>query len=167
MFTELKEYKVVMIGNGGVGKTSIVKRLRSGEFQPQYVPTLGVEVNPIRINTNYGTIQFNVWDCAGQECLSGLRDGYYLQANACIGVIEKGNKLSVGMLTEQLKHDSFQNIPVVTILNKMDIPTNKSEVHIDAFPEAIIVSAKNNQNLHTPFVVLARQLTGLNDLCLI
>lgn len=163
MFTELKEYKVVMIGNGGVGKTSIVKRLSSGEFQPQYVPTLGVEVNPIRINTNYGMIQFNLWDCAGQEYFRGSMDGHYLQANACIGVIEKSSKLSVRMLTQELKHDSFQNIPVVIILNKMDIETDK----IDEFPEAIMVSAKNNQNLHAPFVVLARQLTGLNDLCLI
>ena len=157
MFTELKEYKVVMIGNGGVGKTSIVKRLRSGDFQAQYVPTLGVEVNPIRINTNYGVIQFNVWDCAGQECFSGSRDRHCLQANACIVVIEKGSKLSVRMLTHEL------NIPVVTILSKMDIETD----NIDEFPEAIMVSAKNNQNLHAPFVVLARQLTGLNDLCLI
>ena len=152
-----------MIGNGGVGKTSIVKRLRSGEFQPQYVPTLGVEANPIRINTNYGMIQFNVWDCAGQECFSGSRDGHYFQANACIGVIEKGNESSVDKLTQELKHVSFQNIPVVTIVNKMDIETN----NMDAFPEAIMVSAKNNQNLYTPFVVLARQLTGLNVLCLI
>ena len=167
MFTELKEYKVVMIGNGGVGKTSIVKRLSSGEFQPQYVPTLGVEVNPIRINTNYGMIQFNLWDCAGQEYFTGSRDGHYLQANACIGVIEKGSKLSVRMLTQELKHYSFQNIPVVSILNKMEIETNKNDIHMDVFPQAIMVSAKNNQNLHTPFVVLARQLTGLNDLCLI
>ena len=167
MFTELKEYKVVMIGNGGVGKTSIIKRLRSGEFQPQYVPTLGVEVIPIRINTNYGVVQFNVWDCAGQECLSGLSDQHYFQANACIGVIEKGNESSVRMLIHELKHDSFQNIPVVTILNKMEIETNKNEAHMDVFPEAIMVSAKNNHNLHTPFVLIARQLTGLNDLCLI
>lgn len=163
MFTELKEYKVVMIGNGGVGKTSIVKRLRSDEFQPQYVATLGVEVNPMCINTNYGMIQFNVWDCAGQECFSGSRDGHYFQADACIGVIEKGSESSLAKLTQELKHDSFQNIPVVTIINKMDIETN----NMDVFPEAIMVSAKNNQNLHTPFVVLARQLTGLNDLCLI
>ena len=167
MFSELKEYKVVMIGNGGVGKTSIVKRLGSGDFESQYVPTLGVEVNPIRINTNYGVIQFNVWDCAGQECLSGSRDEHYLKANACIGVIEKGSESSVGKLTQELKHDSFKNIPVVTIVNKMEIETNKNELHMDVFPEAIMVSAKNNQNLHTPFVVLARQLTGLNDLCLI
>lgn len=156
-----------MIGNGGVGKTSIVKRLRSGDFEPQYVPTyvptLGAQVSPIRINTNYGMIQFNVWDCAGQECFSGSRDGHYFQANACIGVIEKGNESSVDKLTQELKHVSFQNIPVVTIVNKMDIETN----NMDAFPEAIMVSAKDNQNLYTPFVVLARQLTGLNDLCLI
>jgi GTPase SAR1 family protein len=40
------------------------------------VATLGVEVHPLKFTTNYGSIQFNVWDTAGQEKFDGLRDGY-------------------------------------------------------------------------------------------
>lgn len=162
-----REYKVVMIGNGGAGKSSIVKRLCFGEFSPQYVPTLGVEVHPVRFNTNYGIVQFNVWDCAGQERFSGLRDGYYIQSDACIGVFEKGNRLFVRMLKQELNHESLFNIPMVTVLNKKEIQTNNDDVHTDVFPEAISVSAKNNDNLEEPFLVLARRLTGLNDLCFV
>ncbi len=47
----------------------------SGEFEKKYIPTLGVEVHPLKFATNCGVICFNVWDTAGQEKMGGLRDG--------------------------------------------------------------------------------------------
>ena len=48
----------------------------TGEFEKKYIATLGVEVHPMTFHTNLGKITFMVWDTAGQEKLSGLRDGY-------------------------------------------------------------------------------------------
>jgi len=70
------EFKLVLVGDGGVGKTTFVKRHVSGEFEKKYVPTLGAEVNPMPWTTNRGKLLFNVWDTAGQEKYAGLRDGY-------------------------------------------------------------------------------------------
>lgn len=69
-------FKVVLVGDGGVGKTTFVKRHISGEFEKRYLATMGVEVHPLKFYTNYGEIIMNVWDTAGQEKLGGLRDGY-------------------------------------------------------------------------------------------
>jgi GTP-binding nuclear protein Ran len=69
-------FKVVLVGDGGVGKTTFVKRHISGEFEKRYLATMGVEVRPLKFHTNFGPILFNVWDTAGQEKLGGLRDGY-------------------------------------------------------------------------------------------
>src|SRR3989304_6776038 len=80
-----RSYKVVFMGNGGTGKTTMVKRMLTGEFERKYLPTVGVEVHPLKYNTNHGRIILNVWDTAGQEQFGGLRDGYYLQGDA--GVI--------------------------------------------------------------------------------
>jgi GTP-binding nuclear protein Ran len=78
-------FKLVLIGDGGVGKTSFIKRHIKGEFDPKYDPTLGVEVHPIKFRTNRGdNIIFNVWDTAGQAKMGGLRDGYYLDAHCAI-----------------------------------------------------------------------------------
>ena len=74
--TSIPEIKCILIGDGGVGKTTYVKRMVSGEFEKKYVATLGVVVYPLKFTTNMGEIQFNVWDTAGQEKLGGLRDGY-------------------------------------------------------------------------------------------
>jgi GTP-binding nuclear protein Ran len=70
------EYKVVLVGDGGVGKTTFVKRHLTGEFEKKYIATLGVEVHPMEFCTSRGKVRFMVWDTAGQEKLSGLRDGY-------------------------------------------------------------------------------------------
>lgn len=72
-------FKCVLVGDGGTGKTTFVKRHLTGEFEKKYVATLGVEVHPLVFHTNRGPIRFNVWDTAGQEKFGGLRDGYYIQ----------------------------------------------------------------------------------------
>lgn len=78
MVEQVPEFKLVLVGDGGVGKTTFVKRHKTGEFEKQYIATLGVEVHPMPFFTNHGQIKFNVWDTAGQEKLGGLRDGYYI-----------------------------------------------------------------------------------------
>lgn len=94
----IPEFKLILVGDGGVGKTTFVKRHLTGEFEKKYVgmfylhlkiylmilkcyfiyflATLGVEVYPLKFYTSCGPIQFNVWDTAGQEKFGGLRDGY-------------------------------------------------------------------------------------------
>src|SRR3546814_6111230 len=66
-----KVYKIALVGDGGVGKTTYVKRMLTGEFEKKYVATLGVEVHPLRFRTNYGPVIFNMWDTAGQEKFGG------------------------------------------------------------------------------------------------
>lgn len=76
---DMPTFKCVLVGDGGTGKTTFVKRHLTGEFEKRYVATLGVEVHPLVFHTNRGPIRFNVWDTAGQEKFGGLRDGYYIQ----------------------------------------------------------------------------------------
>ena len=70
---QIPEFKLVLVGDGGVGKTTFVKRHLTGEFEKKYIPTLGVEVHPLKFTTNCGVICFNVWDTAGQEDYDRLR----------------------------------------------------------------------------------------------
>jgi len=54
-------FKLVLVGDGGVGKTTFVKRHLSGEFEKKYVATVGAEVHPMDFSTQHGKIVFNVW----------------------------------------------------------------------------------------------------------
>mmetsp|Transcript_22294 Transcript_22294/g.62613 ORF Transcript_22294/g.62613 Transcript_22294/m.62613 type:complete len:88 (-) Transcript_22294:594-857(-) len=84
MVDNVPTFKIILVGDGGVGKSTFVKRHSTGEFEKKYKATLGVEVTPLRFNTNMGPITFNCWDCAGQEKFGGLRDGYYIMAQGAI-----------------------------------------------------------------------------------
>lgn len=53
-------FKLILVGDGGTGKTTFVKRHVTGEFEKKYVATLGVEVHPLLFHTNLGPIKFNV-----------------------------------------------------------------------------------------------------------
>ena len=60
------QFKLVLVGDGGNGKTTFVKHHLTGEFE-KYVAPLGVEVHPLLFHTNRGPIKFSVWGTAGQE----------------------------------------------------------------------------------------------------
>ena len=85
--------KVALIGAGGVGKTSLLRSWRGQEVAGQYIPTMGVEVHPLkRTYTDPDgptlDVTWNVWDCAGQEKYRGLREAYYIGAHAIILVYD-------------------------------------------------------------------------------
>jgi GTP-binding nuclear protein Ran len=70
------QFKLVLVGDGGVGKTTYVKRFETGEFEKKYVATVGAEVHVLDFSTTKGMMRFSVWDTAGQEKLTVLKDGY-------------------------------------------------------------------------------------------
>ena len=70
------KFKLVMVGDGGVGKTTFVKRHRTGEFERVYTPTQAVSVTQVPFYTNHGPILLEIWDTAGQEKLGKLREIY-------------------------------------------------------------------------------------------
>ena len=78
------QFKLVLVGDSGTGKTTFVKRHLTGEFEKKYVATLGVEVHPLIVYTNRGPIKCNVWDTAARRSLGGLRSGYSIQAQCAI-----------------------------------------------------------------------------------
>ena len=77
--TPIAEYKIILCGDGATGKSTFVKRHKTGEFLKEYIATLGAEFHPMDFYTSRGLIRLQVWDTTGQEKLSGLRDGYTLE----------------------------------------------------------------------------------------
>jgi GTP-binding nuclear protein Ran len=87
-------FKLVIVGDGGTGKTTFVKRHLTGEFEKKYEPTIGVEVHPLDFTTNCGKIRFYCWDTAGQEKFGGLRDGYYIHGQCAIIMFDVTSRLT-------------------------------------------------------------------------
>jgi len=160
-------FKLVLVGDGGTGKTTFVKRHMTGEFEKKYVATLGVEVHPLQFHTSRGPIRFNVWDTAGQEKFGGLRDGYYIQGQCAIIMFDVTARVTYKNVPNWHRDlvRVCENIPIVLCGNKVDIKDRKVKAKSIVFHrkknlQYYDVSAKSNYNFEKPFLWLARKLVG-------
>lgn len=164
--SNILNFKIVVIGDAGVGKSTFINRHRTGEFTKSYIPTMGVEVTPIPFYTNKGHVICNMWDCAGQERFSGIKEGYYVGAQAAIIVFDLTSKITYKDLIyhhQNLRH-SCPTIPIVICGNKIDCKETFPAEDI-LFPrkrnlQYYDISAKSNYNFEKPFLYLLRKLMG-------
>jgi GTP-binding nuclear protein Ran len=155
------------VGDGGTGKTTFVKRHRTGEFEAKYVATMGVEVHPIPFSTNLGPVIFNCWDTAGQEKFGGLRDGYYIGGQAAIIMFDVCSRVTYKNVPHWHKDlvRVCENIPIVLCGNKVDCKDRKVKpkdifFHRKKNLQYYDISAKSNYHFDMPFRYIARKLTG-------
>jgi len=164
---EMPTFKLILVGDGGTGKTTFVKRHLTGEFEKKYVATMNVEVHPLTFHTNRGPIRFNVWDTAGQEKLGGLRDGYYIQGQAAIIMFDVTSRMTYKNVPNWHRDmvRVCENIPIVLCGNKVDIKDRKVKpkqitFHRKKNLQYYDISARSNYNFEKPFLWLARKLVG-------
>jgi len=167
MAQQAPEFKLVLVGDGGVGKTTFVKRHLTGEFEKKYNATVGVEVHPLQFQTNRGLIIYNVWDTAGQEKFGGLRDGYYIGGQCAIIMFDVTSRITYKNVPNWHKDliRVCENIPIVLCGNKVDVKDRKVKAKAITFHrknnmQYYDISARSNYNFEKPFLWLARKLAG-------
>lgn len=168
------EYKLILCGDGGTGKTTFVKRHLTGEFEKKYIATLGVEVHPMDFFTSRGRIRLMVWDTAGQEKLACLRDGYYIGAHCAIIMFDVCARVTYKNVPKWYKDVTrvCENIPIVLVGNKVDVPDRKVKARQILFPrkhgiQYYDISAKSNYQYEKPFLWLLRKLVNDPQLTLV
>jgi GTP-binding nuclear protein Ran len=163
----MSTFKVVLLGDGGVGKTTLLKRVLNGEFEKRYIATLGVEVHPLRFfspNKNKN-VCLNIWDCAGQEKFGGLRDCYYIQSHALIAMFDLTSFVTFKNLIRWIEnYRRMCNTPIILVGTKCDLGNRKvSEVEINFLKEKynctyFEISSKIDYQCDLPFLELANTL---------
>ncbi|KAI7299404.1 GTP-binding nuclear protein, partial [Hortaea werneckii] len=150
---QVPTFKLVLVGDGGTGKTTFVKRHLTGEFEKKYIATLGVEVHPLGFSTNLGQIQFDVWDTAGQEKFGGLRDGYYINGQCGIIMFDVTSRITYKNVPNWHRDlvRVCENIPIVLTGNKVDVKERKVKAKTITFHrkknlQYYDISAKSNYN---------------------
>ena len=147
-------YKLVLIGESNVGKTSIFKRIQHQEFDPNVEPTNGASyTSRVILLPNDNTITLDIWDTSGQEKYKSLTKFFYKDAKGAILVYDPTNEDSFKELKDYWYNDIKNpaiNIVIAIVANKSDIDEKVvQDEDGEKFAESIgaifaSVSAKDN-----------------------
>jgi Ras-related protein Rab-1A len=117
-------FKVVLVGDAAVGKTSLTTRFAYGTFTDSYVHTLGVDFIVKSIKLNNYTVKLQAWDTAGQERYAGVRPIYFRGARGAVLVFEVSQRQSFVNAEKwfmQIRRYSGPSVPIVLVGNKVDL----------------------------------------------
>jgi small GTP-binding protein len=169
-------FKIVVIGDGGVGKTSLITKFTHGTFERDYIQTVGAQFSRYDIGIEGDLVNLIFWDIAGQDDFSFLNPFFYRGSMGCIIVFSlEENDLG----EESFNHiEDWHNelnkycsdIPIVLFANKVDLieEDNLIEVKLQnitkkrKFLGDFLTSAKTGQGVHEAFNALIEKLYNKN-----
>uniref|UniRef100_A0A8C7NIR0 small monomeric GTPase n=8 Tax=Salmoninae TaxID=504568 RepID=A0A8C7NIR0_ONCMY len=175
-------FKVVLIGDSGVGKSNLLSRFTRNEFNLESKSTIGVEFATRSIHVEGKTVKAQIWDTAGQERYRAITSAYYRGAVGALLVYDIAKHLTyenAERWLKELQDHADSNIVIMLVGNKSDlrhlraVPTDEAkalaEKHGLSFLET---SALDSSNVELAFqtiltaiynIVSQRQMTGRSD----
>eukprot|EP01084_Bolivina_argentea_P272811 464575_1 len=167
------QFKLVLLGDTSVGKSSIVIRFVKGQFSEYQESTIGAAFLTQTVPVQDCTVKFEIWDTAGQERYHSLAPMYYRGAAAAIVVYDITSQESFHRAKSWVKELQRQGSPDVVIAlagNKIDREEEREVSAADAKQYAddntlyfIETSAKTNVNVRELFLAIARKLPKENN----
>uniref|UniRef100_A0A8C7CK90 Ras-related protein Rab-25 n=1 Tax=Oncorhynchus kisutch TaxID=8019 RepID=A0A8C7CK90_ONCKI len=117
-------FKVVLIGDSGVGKSNLLSRFTRNEFNLESKSTIGVEFATRSIQVDGKTIKAQIWDTAGQERYRAITSAYYRGAVGALLVYDIAKHLTyenVERWLKELRDHADNNIVIMLVGNKSDL----------------------------------------------
>ncbi|KAJ6244139.1 rab2a [Anaeramoeba flamelloides] len=117
-------YKLILVGDSGVGKSCILMRYLHDEFQTDYDVTIGVEFGSIPLEIMDQTILLQIWDTAGQESFRSITRPYFRRAVGALLVFDITQRESFNNLKswlEDIRLNASFNVQITLIGNKVDL----------------------------------------------
>eukprot|EP01101_Sappina_pedata_P008037 TRINITY_DN4374_c0_g1_i1.p1 TRINITY_DN4374_c0_g1~~TRINITY_DN4374_c0_g1_i1.p1 ORF type:complete len:190 (+),score=62.21 TRINITY_DN4374_c0_g1_i1:150-719(+) len=171
----MSEYKIVVVGGGGVGKSAITVRLIKGDFIEKYDPTIEDSYRK-QLEVDGFACMLDIMDTAGQEEYSGLRDQYMKAGEGFLVVYSITSEQSFDAAKklytqiQRMKEDFPPQFPIMLIANKIDLEAERTvstargmqfaSESSCGFTEA---SAKTFTNINESFVELVRLIKRWRD----
>ncbi|KAK6095811.1 hypothetical protein BDV3_003713 [Batrachochytrium dendrobatidis] len=127
--------KVIILGDSGVGKTSLMNQYVNSKFSTQYKATIGADFLTKEVMVEERSVTMQIWDTAGQERFQSLGVAFYRGADCCALVYDVNNVKSFDNLDSwrdefllQANPRDPENFPFVVIGNKVDVEDSKRQV---------------------------------------
>jgi small GTP-binding protein len=158
-------YKIIVVGDPSVGKTSTVLRFTDNAFKRSYIPTIGVNISEKIVNYKDAQIKFVLWDIAGQSKFQRMRSYFYKGADGQLLVFDLTNPESFNSVSKwkaDITNCLALDLPGLILGNKNDlidprkitidqIKNLAEELHLGYFE----TSALTGENVHEAFLKFA------------
>jgi small GTP-binding protein len=162
--------KLVLLGDGGVGKTSLVYRFIENRFSRDFKSTLGVNLLKKKLTLDQQEISAQLWDLGGQDSYKKIRRLYLEGAQGALVVFDVLNQKSFDNLDDwigSLIEVRGKEVPMVLIANKIDIQEHRmvskgqAEAYANKYKMHLIeTSAATGENVENAFVELIRNVVS-------
>ena len=163
MCMQVVKRKIVLLGDGAVGKTSLINRFVLNRFSDKYIQTIGVKVSKKTIRVDDTEIILMIWDVLGQKGFTKVQEASLRGSEGAFLVCDLTRPETLRSLTEYW-HDvlvrAAGDVPVILLANKSDLEWKVSEDDIRAVADDLnapwyITSAKTGDNVEEAFHNLA------------
>ena len=162
--------KLALLGDAGVGKTSLRRRWMGESFKESHLPTIGVDFS-VRIVSEEGMdVEFQIWDMSGQELFRPVRERFLAGSQAILYVYDVTNSLSLHRIKywyqeakDAIGEERFPNVCSLLIGNKIDLIADPSKTLSEAeeiAKELVTCKVKGEETEKSIFLTSA--LTGEN-----
>lgn len=122
------QFKIVLIGDSGVGKSNLLMRFTRNEFNLESKSTIGVEFATKNVKVDSKTIKAQIWDTAGQERYRAITNAYYRGAGGALLVYDISKRQTFTNLTHwlrELREHAGDSIMVMVVGNKSDLESKR------------------------------------------
>jgi len=163
----MTEYKLIVVGAGGVGKSALTIQLIQNHFVDEYDPTIEDSYRK-QVVIDAETCLLDILDTAGQEEYSAMRDQYMRTGEGFLCVFAVNNRKSfddVHQYREQIRRvKDKDNVPIVLAANKCDLPKREvtsqevRDIAREYAAPVIETSAKTRQGVEEAFFTLVREI---------
>lgn len=114
------EIKIALVGDGGVGKTSIVGFLKHGKTPLEKNTTHGIEISELEIISTDGSIKANIWDFGGQEIYHAIHELFFTSNTIYLLVVDARQENEIHYWVQSISNLAG-NVPIVIVINKTDL----------------------------------------------